>query len=83
MDYRYLLLLVVASTVNAILDGTKVFKETRTKFKRSAQRFSLPSGLLNQMKTNGGYLASSTIRTKRHDENCGFDSSNELEISPV
>ena len=90
MDPRLLLCVVAVSAVGAVLDGTKLFKETRTRLKSSKVRLELPHHVLTQLKTTGELQNftpwspySPLERSKRDDNSCGFDTTTELEISPV
>ena len=89
MDCRIYLCLVAVSAVGAVLDGTKLFRETRTRLKSSKPSIELPTGVLAQLKRNKEVYFTrqsqySTLeRSRREDKSCGFDTSVELEISPV
>ena len=93
MSVRLLVYLAAVTVIGAVLDGSKVYRPTRTRLKTSSKdhHLELPSSLANQFKSSahGGdihipvqtILASS--RSKRDGETCGFDASIELEISSV
>lgn len=88
---RLLLCLLTASLAGAVLDGAKFPRPslTRLKSRQQSTRVEFPSGLLKRHEENmEKYLNAvgegSLVRRKRDDGgNCGFDDSNELEISPV
>jgi hypothetical protein len=95
MPYSLFVCLVAISVAGAVLDGSKVYKQSRTRLKSSskAHHLELPSSLVSQFKAsseNGerdvlipaeSVLAKS--RSKRDANSCGFDTSIELEISSV
>lgn len=72
-----------------MLDGTKQFRETRTRLKSSKPSVELPPGVLGELKRNGeGFFTlqsqySILERSRRNGRSCGFDTNFELEISPV
>ncbi len=95
MPCRLFVCLLAISVAGAVLDGSKVYKQSRTRLKSSSKvrHLELPSSLVNQFKVsseNGegevlipveSVLARS--RSKRDANSCGFDTSIELEISSV
>ena len=94
MSLRLFVYLLAISVAGAVLDGSKVYKPSRTRLKTSskAHHLELPSSLAKQFKNSehgGGdvfipvqaVMASS--RSKRDGDSCGFDTSIELEISSV
>ena len=94
MSFRLFVFLVAVSVAGAVLDGSKVYKQSRTRLKTSskAHHLELPPSLVNQFKASergrGDVLIPvqsvlANQRSKRDDHSCGFDTSVELEISPV
>lgn len=87
MVCRVLACLLAVSLVDAILDGTKLFKETRTHLKTPKARVAIPSSVLEQLKAHGdveNFMEQSLLsRSRRDSDSCGFNADVELEISPV
>ena len=84
---RVLVCLLAVSLVEAVLDGTKAFRDTRTHLKSSRGRVTFPNALLENVKVNGlsPQLTQNrpSARSKRDSGSCGFEASVELEVSPV
>ena len=92
MTFRLFVCVLAVTVVGAVLDGSKVYKQSHTRLKTSskAHHMELPSSVLSQFKANAHGdvhipLALETVlaRSRRDGETCGFDASIELEISPV
>ena len=93
MSARLFICLAAVTVIGAVLDGSKLYRPTRTRLKTSskAHHLELPSILANQFKSGvpggDGHVPVQTIltssRNKRDDKTCGFDASIELEISSV
>ena len=95
MSYRLFVCLVAISVAGAVLDGSKVYKQSRTRLKSSAKarHLELPPRLVSQFKATSGRGGTEVIlpaesvlarsRSKRNEKSCGFDTSIELEISSV
>ena len=85
--------LLAVAVVGAVLDGSKVYRQSHTRLKRSpkAHLLELPTNFVNKVKASAreqdlhipveSVLARS--RSRRDGKDCGFDTSTELEINPV
>ena len=84
-----ILCLLTVSIAGAVLDGAKFPRPSLTRLKSTQQgvRVEFPSGgLLKRHEETSlkAVVENSLVRRKRDGGgNCGFDDSNELEISPV
>ena len=85
--YQLSICLLAVSAVGAVLDGTKFPRPplTRLKARHFSGRVELPTGLISELMTKEEKaVQNGLVRSKRDDgDNCGFDKSDELEISPV
>lgn len=79
----------------AVLDGSKVYKQSKTRLKSSpkARQLELPPRLVSQFKATSEHGGTEVLvpaesvlarsRSKRDEKSCGFDISIELEINSV
>ena len=79
----------------AVLDGSKVYKQSKTCLKSSpkARQLELPPRLVSQFKATSEHGGTEVLvpaesvlarsRSKRDEKSCGFDISIELEINSV